>query len=283
MWEEMSGCLHSLDQGMAMTTDHSQRRVTFDQVALLYDQARPGYPAALFDDVVALSRIPPGGRILEIGCGTGQATIKFARRGYHIHCIEMGANLAAVARINLAAYPRAGVSVAAFETWLIKDATFDLAVSATAFHWIDPAVRYRKTVQALKPGGAIALFWNKHVQTKISADFFQAVQAVYMREAPDMAQGFPGPPHPNDVPEPIKEEIDQTGLFGEVTVRRYKWDLVYDALSYTNLLNTYSDHRCLEDAKRERLFRAIIELMDTQFGGYITKEYLTILYVAHRK
>lgn len=266
-----------------MATDHSQRRVTFDQVALLYDQARPGYPAALFDDVVALSRIPPGGRILEIGCGTGQATIEFARRGYHIHCIELGANLAAVARLNLAAYPKAGISVSAFETSLIKDGTFDLAISATAFHWVDPAVRYQKTAQALKSEGAIALFWNNHVQTTVSADFFEAVQAVYLREAPEMAQGFSGLPHPTDVPEPIKEEIDQTGLFGEVTMRRYKWDLVYDALGYINLLNTYSDHRRLEDAQQERLFHGISELIDTQFGGRITKEYLTVLYVAHRK
>jgi 2-polyprenyl-3-methyl-5-hydroxy-6-metoxy-1,4-benzoquinol methylase len=63
-------------------------RQTFDQEAEFYDEARPGYPEALFDDVVALSAIPEEGRILEIGCGTGQATVPMARRGYHILCIE---------------------------------------------------------------------------------------------------------------------------------------------------------------------------------------------------
>src|SRR5262249_16738065 len=102
-------------------------------------------PAALFDDVVSLSRIPPEGHILEIGCGPGQASVPFARRGYHIHCIELGANLAAVARRNLGVYPKACVSIGAFETFPINNESFDLVISASAFHWIDPTERYLKT------------------------------------------------------------------------------------------------------------------------------------------
>lgn len=52
---------HSAD----IATDESQRRVTFDQVALLGDQIRPGYPKDLFDDVVSLSRIPPAGHVTQ--------------------------------------------------------------------------------------------------------------------------------------------------------------------------------------------------------------------------
>src|SRR6266536_1127576 len=115
-------------------------RATFDQVALLYDQARPGYPEQLFDDVVALSGITSHGRILEIGCGTGQATLPFARRGYPMVCVELGENLAAVARQRLADYPQVTVQTCAFEEWPLPERAFELVVSATAFHWIDPAV-----------------------------------------------------------------------------------------------------------------------------------------------
>ena len=94
-------------------------RTTFDEAALLYDEVRPGYPYALFADVVSLSGIPSGGRILEIRCGTGQATVPFARRGYRILCVELGENLAAVARRNLASYPRAEVQTEDFEEWPI--------------------------------------------------------------------------------------------------------------------------------------------------------------------
>ena len=98
-----------------MTDEISQLRTTFNQVALLYDRVRPGYPEALFDDVVSLSEITPDGRILEIGCGTGQATVPFAHRGYCILCIELGDNLATVAQKNLAAYPQVEVRNIAFE------------------------------------------------------------------------------------------------------------------------------------------------------------------------
>ncbi len=184
-----------------MADERLQLRTTFDEAALLYDEVRPGYPEALFDDVVSLSGIPSGGRILEIGCGTGQATVPFARRGYHILCVELGENLAAVARRNLEAYPRVEVRTGDFERWPLEEGTFDLAVSATAFHWLDPAVAYPKVAMALKPGGAIALFWNVHVHSDASDSFFEAAQEVYEREAPEIVgpEDYKGLPRPDEV------------------------------------------------------------------------------------
>ena len=120
-----------------MTEERHRLRATFDQVALLYDEARPGYPEALFDDVVSLSEMSSGGRILEIGCGTGQATVPFARRGYRILCIGLGENLASVARSKLAPYPQVEMRTGAFEDWPEERSAFDLAVSAEAFHWLN--------------------------------------------------------------------------------------------------------------------------------------------------
>lgn len=262
--------------------ESTRLRVTFDQVALLYDQARPGYPDALFDDVTALSGIPCGGRILEIGCGTGQATVPFARRGYHILAIELGANLAAVARHNLVVYPQAQVQVGSFEDWPAEASGFDLVISATAFHWIDPAIGYAKAAQSLKPGGALALFWNHHVWSEASGNFFDETQEFYLRAGEAKAKEYQGQPQPDELPTTVKDEIDATGLFGEVAIRRYRWDQEYDAEGYINVLNTYSNHRDLPDEKREQLFRDIAKLIDTRYGGRIVKGYLTLLYVAKR-
>ena len=76
------------------------------------------------------------------------------------------------------------------------------------------------------------------------------------------------------------EGISETGLFDEVTVRKYRWDAEYDAASYIRLLSTYSGRINLDSGARERLFRGIAELIDAEFGGRITKGYLTVLYVA---
>ena len=117
-----------------MADQRNRLRTTFDQAASLYDEVRPGYPDQLFDDIVSLSGIPAAGRILEIGCGTGQATVPFARRGYRILCVELGENMAAVARRNLEGYPNADVRAGAFEEASLQERVFDLAISATAFH-----------------------------------------------------------------------------------------------------------------------------------------------------
>ncbi len=267
-----------------MTDERLHLRTTFDGDALLYDEVRPGYPEALFDDVASLSGIASGGRILEIGCGTGQATVPFARRGYRILCVELGENLAAVARRNVAGYPRAEVQTADFEEWPLEAGTFDLAVSATAFHWLDPGVAYRKVARALTPAGSIALFWNEHVHSDASGGFFEAAQEVYERETPEIVgpEDYKGLPRPEEVPD-RSGEIEGTGLFGDVITRSYRWDESYDAAGYLRVLDTYSGHRSLNDASRERLFRGISDLIETRFGGRIVKGYLTTLYVARKR
>src|SRR5262245_17855886 len=115
-------------------------RTGFDQVAAEYDAIRPGYPEPLIEDIISMSNLPADGLILEVGCGTGQATIPFAQRGYHMTCLDIGAALAALAAQNCRAYPEVQIQVASFETWEGNPDTFDLIISATAFHWIPPEV-----------------------------------------------------------------------------------------------------------------------------------------------
>lgn len=263
-------------------TERDRLRATFDGVAELYDEARPGYPEALFDDVAALSGIPPGGRILEIGCGTGKATEPFARRGFGILCVELGENLAAVAGRKLATYPQVEVVTGAFEDWPAEEGAFDLAISAEAFHWVESEDTYRKVSSALRPGGAIALFWNRHVRSEGSAGFFEAVQEIYEREAPEIAN--PKDEENLPLPEEVSgraEGLADSGLFGEVTVRRYPWEAEYDTASYIRLISTYSNHISLDATRRERLFRAIGNLIDTRLNGRIVKGYVAVLYLAH--
>ena len=128
----------------------------FDQVAELYDRARPGYPPELYDDLVELAGLGRGARVLEIGCGTGQATIPLAERGLDIVCVELGESLAAVARRRLAAFPGVRVVTADFEDWEPETAGFDAVVAFTAFHWLDPVLRFEKAARLLGPEGASA-------------------------------------------------------------------------------------------------------------------------------
>lgn len=253
----------------------------FDEVAALYDAVRPGYPVQMYDDIQALSGVPDGGDILEIGCGSGQATLPLAQRGYHICCVELGAELAAIANHNLAAYPQVEVRVGAFETEPLPEAAFDLVISATAFHWVIPS-SYPRLARVLRPQGAVALCWNEHIAGEVDGGFFDRVQTLYRQHAPEFTVDWTGLPTADELPDRSAVLAD-TGLFDDFAVRRYPWVSRYDAVDYVNQLNTYSDHLALPADRRQRLFEGITRMIDGEFGGQIAKQYLTVLYVAHSR
>jgi SAM-dependent methyltransferase len=262
-------------------TDRERRRSTFDEAAELYDRTRPGYPAALFEDLARLAGVGPGCRVLEVGPGTGQATVPLAERGCRIVAVELGEHLAAVARRRLARFPAVQVVTAAFEDWPLPAEPFDLVLAATAFHWIDPAVRVAKAADALRPGGALATIATHHIAGGDLA-FFDEAQACYERWDPETPPGGARLPSAAEVPS-SSEELDRSGRFGPAVFRRYEWERSYSTAGYRGLLLTYSGHRALRPAAQAGLLDCIAALMDAGFGGRITKRYLTELRVAHRR
>jgi SAM-dependent methyltransferase len=257
--------------------DRERRRRVFDEAAELYDRARPGYPSALFDDLAGLAGIGPGSRVLEIGPGTGQATVPLAERGCRVVAVELGADLAAVARRNLARFPAVEVVTAAFEDWPLPE-PFDVVLAATSFHLIDPAVRVAKAADALRPGGALATIATHHVAGG-DESFFAAAQRCYERWDPETPPGGSPLRAADDIPSST-EELDRSGRFGPATFRRYEWDHAYTTGSYLEVLLTYSGHRDLDPTARTNLLDCIANLLDADYGGRVTKRYLTELRVA---
>jgi SAM-dependent methyltransferase len=258
--------------------ERERRRATFDQVAELYDRARPRYPPALFEDLADLTGIGPGSRVLEIGPGTGQATVPLAELGCRVVAVELGPDLAAVARRNLARFPAVEVVTAAFEDWPLPSEPFDLVLAATAFHWIDPAVRVVKAADALRPGGALATVATHHVAGG-DASFFAEAQDCYVRWDPETPPEGAPLPAAADIPS-SSEELDRSGRFGPATFRRYEWEQRYTTAGYVDVLLTYSGHRALDPEASAGLLDCIARLIDHGYGGRITKRYLTELRIA---
>ncbi len=263
-------------------TQRAISRLVYDRAAAQYDAARPGYPAALFDDIEAYAALRPGARLLEVGAGPGQATLPMARRGYAIDAVELGANLARIARDKLTGYPKARVIQADFETVDLPPASYDLLFSATAFHWIDPRIRFQCARRLLKPGGSLALFWHRPVQTQASQEAVEALQAVYRRRAPELAAKYAPPSEPADVATEFERLIPQSGCFGGLSIRKHYVATAYDAEGYIRLLDTFSDHRLLEAARRQALFGEIRALIDGELDGGILRETVALLYLARR-
>lgn len=256
-----------------------ERGRTFDEVAELYDRARPRYPEALFDDLSQVADLDVSSRVLEIGCGTGKATLSMADRGYDVTAIELGPRLVAVARRNLSGFRNVRVHIGAFEDWSLPDNPFDLVMAATSFGWVDRTVRYSKSAQALKAKGWLAVFDNRHVAGGDNA-FFDAVQACYERFMPGTPPGLKLP-DPSEIRDNATE-LEATRLFGAPEFRRYYWEQRYTTAEYLDVLSTYSGHILLSRHQRGALFDCITELIESKFDGAIRKAYLTHLLVAHK-
>jgi SAM-dependent methyltransferase len=266
-----------------MSIDRS-KRITFEEVADLYDETRLGYPEALVDDIISLSGIPDNGRILEVGCGPGNATLPFARRGYRITAIELGARLAELARHNCRDFPNVEIIHSSFEDWggsvpknTQESRPYDLAISAEAFHWIPPEIGYPRLARALKPGGSAALFWNAPVDPHTG--WSRAIEQVYQ----DVASGLDNPDKAFDAAwlvGVVSENFARSGCFGPLTVGKYPWSATLTTQHYLKLLRTYSSHRGMDEAVRQRLYAGIRQVLE-RFGGQVTKPQMTVLFFAH--
>ena len=247
---------------------------TFNAVATEYERARPIYPDALIQDVLDFSQLPADGRILEIGSGTGKGTESFAGRGYTIDCVEHGSDLCEIARQKLSHDPRVTVNCAPFEDWQSHDSRFDLAISATAFHFISLEIGYPKVARLLKPNGTLAFFWTIHVPSY--SDVFTQMREVYRAVAPTLDDSAFDP---YGLIEGLRRTIEGTHRFGAVSQRTYSWTEEYDADRYIELLSTNSKHALLPDATRVELFKRLRATI-TEHGGSVTKIHLVALYLA---
>lgn len=255
-------------------------RRTFDTVADLYESARPVYPEQLYDDLVALAELAPGDRLLEVGCATGKATRPLLERGFSVVCVELGARLAAEARRNLAGLP-VEVHVGRFEDWVGEPEAFALVYAATAWSWIDPTIRYRKARELLRPGGHLAFWKARHAFPTGFDSFFTEIQAVYDELGESYAAEWP-PAAPDDVADDAGE-IEASGCFTDISVRRYLWETMYTADEYIALLSTFSGHIAMEPAKRKHLFAEIRRRIAARPDPCVQRHWLAILHVARRR
>lgn len=132
-----------------------QQRVLFDGSAELYGATRQSYPAAIVDAVFATAAAGPGATVLEIGCGAGQLTQQLAGRGLSVTAIDIGVMMTEAAR-RAVPDPAVRFQASSFEEFT-GGGPFDLIVSGTAFHWVDPRVGWAKAARLLRPGGWLAL------------------------------------------------------------------------------------------------------------------------------
>ncbi|HTF10845.1 MAG TPA: methyltransferase domain-containing protein [Asanoa sp.] len=210
-----------------------------------YDRLRLGYPDQLVDDVVEYARLD-GRPAIEVGAGTGRATLKFVARGVAVTAIEPNPRSAAVLTRKVAG-AAVTVSVGTFEEYA-PERKFGLLFSAQAWHRVDPAVRWRKAAEVLGPSGVIALFWNRDrtADPAVTAE----VQAAHRLHAPDIRVDHAMLP----------DERPWPGIHGLVhrESRVYRWQLTMPTGDFVATLANRSVYAGLPSPIRSALFADIL-------------------------
>ncbi len=246
----------------------------FGEVADRYHRSRPRYPAAVFDRFLQVSGLGAGDPVLEVGMGTGIATEELIRRGLRVTGLDPSPEMMALAQESLGPTGRLRAVTSSFEDWLPDRVRFGAVISAQAWHWVDPEVRYRKSAAVLAPGGWLALIWNRSLggDPEVGA----RVDGVYSRLAPELA-GLP----PGELDLDRSGEIVASGLFRAPRLERFAFELCYDARAYAQLMATQSDHRRLPPSRRRQLLAAIEEVINSSGGSYRV-DWESRLYLAQR-
>jgi SAM-dependent methyltransferase len=249
-------------------------KVVFDNAAVDYDRYRPGYPNEAIAALVHVAAIGRDSRLLEVGCGTGQATAHLAARGLEIDAVELGPRLAEIAIGKLARWPRVRVAIGAYEEYEPPKADYDLIYSAQAFHWVDPSVRLKKSARLLKRAGCLGLLYNCTPRL----DGALAVLSDRLRELTGSPIGTPQMALDMDR---WRAELAESELFENIALFEFPWSRRYNAEEYQGLFRTYSDFRELGAEIRAKAADAI-ERTIIEAGGTVERQYICTLISARK-
>ncbi|MFC6333100.1 class I SAM-dependent methyltransferase [Paenibacillus septentrionalis] len=255
-----------------------ENKETFNFIANEYERFRPTYPDEMFDDIFYYSNAEKKDSILEIGCGTGQATGGLVSKDYrNITCIELGDKLAHFTAEKFKSYASIKVINSSFEDWNGEGSPFKLAVSGTAFHFINPKFGYRRVWELLEDSGSIGFFWTIHVPKY--DEIHNEIRTHYKELAPQLDDSKLQTPE-----EAINERrtlTENSGLFSNIIVKEYNQVLSYTSGDYISLLNTNSKHRQLSESVRYSLLNRIKNSIDRS-GGYIYKDHRVALFLGKK-
>jgi len=254
------------------------KKYLFDEVVLNYEKRRPNYGAQIFSDIINYAGITMDSSIIEVGCGTGQATAPFLKTKCHVVAVELGENLAAFTREKFKDYSNLEVIHSSYEDYACDDHQFDMLFSATAFHWIADDLGYKKAYQMLKSGGTLALFWNRPSPVSEDDRTHQEIQAVYQVFLPEWSKR--GKNSKKKLAYSSIEKIAQYG-FRNIEKRVYHHTRTMTGSEYVELLNTYSDHVALVKSIQVPFYKAIREAIE-QSGDKVMIHDTVELYLARK-
>ena len=250
-----------------------ERAHWYSPAAQAYDKSRPHYPAELILHIAHLAQLGQHSKILEVGCGPGTATTAFAEFGCSIVCVEPNPDFCELARKNCKQFQKVVINQSSFEEWPLAASAFDIVVSASAFHWIQPEVGYPKVDRALRDDGYFVLLWNKEPQP--NSDVCQLFIEIYSQLGLPSLGRFETEITQQQALKALAQPAIDSQLFKEVSSKQVKLDVKYTVEDYLLLLSSFSPYLNLEESRRNSLFTKLRRKINDDLMGIIDLSYIS--------
>lgn len=248
----------------------SQRSASpFDALVDAYDEARPGYPVRMFEDLEFLAgRRLTGADVIEVGAGTGIATRAMLARGARVVPVDIGPGMLGRLRRHS---PELPVVIGDGEALPMRAGVADFVCYAQAWHWLRVPEGAAEASRVLRPGGALAVWWND--VDAAESRWWQRQQERLERMSPGYTRGYRSE-------RPYADELRWTGRFEEVLTVAGHWTRTISIEKYLTWLRSKSYVAAIGEnvgdfleAERRSMLRAFPD-------GEIVEPFHTILVVA---
>jgi len=250
-----------------------------------YERGRPGHPPRVYELLVERCGLAPGAHVLEVGPGTGQATRRLLDLGADVVAVEPDDRLAA----HIRSFGPVKVLNEPLEDVALPRESFDLAVAASSFHWIDEEAGLGKLAAALRPGGWAALWWTHSGAEEPPNPFQQALRpaigellatrGIELAESPAVSAAG-GPRFGLDI-EARSEALAHAG-FERIDHELIPWSHTWDAAGIGALFASFSPIIRLDDETRAAVVETVQAVTERDFDGKVELPILTSLYTGRR-
>lgn len=255
------------------------RRDSFNRNANLYQEGRPPYPERVFTFMEELGAFRHAPHILEIGPGTGQATVELLRRGARVDAIELGAHLAAGLRARVPD-ERLRIIVGDVQTVPFPASAYDVVAAATVFHWLDTARLLPRLASIIRPGGWLIVWWNVFGDPHVTTPFRKRVDGIFRDRHPAEWRPLDELPRAMRVEDRIAE-LEAGGWFRVARHELIRWTCRMTPAQERSLFATFPAIAGLPDVARS----AILDEIETATAalaveGAIDDPFVTAIYAA---
>jgi hypothetical protein len=244
-----------------------------------YHAARPAYPDWVFEILCERGCLSHNTATFEIGAGTGTATHRLLGLGANpLIAVEPDERLGTFLRETVRDEALT-VIYSPFEDAVLHEASFDLGVSATAFHWLDEDLALIKVAKLLRSGGWWAMVCNVFGDPERSDPFHEAT-TMLLNGPSSPSAGAGQLPFALDV-EARLAALERIRAFDAIEHRTSAWSLDLDSDQTVALYATYSNINIRED--RDAVLAELDRIAREEFHGHVTRNMITSLYVARRR